>query len=166
MTASVGAQLFAALVAAGFGGAAAPLTFLYSVKKLPPLHRFAADLFATVAVTLLFLLSAETGSNGRPSLYCAVAFLISLLIVRDILSRLAALASEKLAKKLEREDSLLSRLSKAAKRFTAPPSPSQDDGPIPSSSRCNPRRAGKRSVVCRREKGGKAVPRRRADGWD
>lgn len=165
MTASVGAQLFAALVAAGFGGAAAPLTFLYSVK-LPPLHRFAADLFATVAVTLLFLLSAETGSNGRPALYCAVAFLISLLIVRDILSRLAALASEKLAKKLEREDSLLSRLSKAAKRFTAPPSPSQDDGPIPSSSRCNPRRAGKRSVVYRRGKDGKAVLRRRADGWD
>lgn len=165
MTASVGAQLFAALVAAGFGGAAAPLTFLYSVK-LPPLHRFAADLFATVAVTLLFLLSAETGSNGRPALYRAIAFLISLLIVRDILSRLAALASEKLAKKLEREDSLLSRLSKAAKRFTAPPSPSQDDGPIPSSSRCNPRRAGKRSVVCRRGKDGKAVPRRRADGWD
>ena len=165
MTASVGAQLFAALVAAGFGGAAAPLTFLYSVK-LPPLHRFAADLFATVAVTLLFLLSAETGSNGRPTLYCAVAFLISLLIVRDILSRVAALAAEKLAKKLEEEGSLLSRLSKAAKRFTAPPSPPQDDGPIPSSSRCNPRRAGKRSVACRRGKGGKAVPRRRADGWD
>lgn len=165
MTASVGAQLFAALVAAGFGGAAAPLTFLYSVK-LPPLHRFAADLFATVAVTLLFLLSAETGAKGRPALYCAVAFLISLLIVRDILSRVAALASEKLAKKLEEEGSLLSRLAKAAKRFTAPPSPPQDDGPIPSSSRCNPRRAGKRSVACRRGKDGKAVPRRRADGWD
>ena len=71
------AQLAAALIAAAFGVAASPLTLLYKVSARP-VTRIAADFVATVGIALLFLLSAETGAEGRLTLYCAACYLVAL----------------------------------------------------------------------------------------
>lgn len=150
-------QLVAALTAAGFGALAA-LPTLPCALKLRALERFATDFVAAATVGIMFLLSVETGSEGQPTFYCAVIYMLSLCFSRRLLLR----PFEKLAEKSAAFRAAHAK-TKAEKRPISPP---QDDLPAPSSSQDNPPRAERRIFAFPRAKGGSSVRRRQADVSD
>lgn len=167
------AQLAAALIAAAFGVAASPLTLLYKVSARP-VTRIAADFVATVGIALLFLLSAETGAEGRLTLYCAACYLVALAFAGKGVTRAAKTVWNGVKEKCPRLAKFCTRGLNAGTKIESGDEataggtlPAADDcgiadarafrkrggTPTPSSSRYNRRRAGRHSAVSPREKG-------------
>lgn len=167
------AQLAAALIAAAFGVAASPLTLLYKVSARP-VTRIAADFVATVGIALLFLLSAETGAEGRLTLYCAACYLVALAFAGKAVTKAAKSAWNGVKEKFPRFAKFCTRglntgtkIESGDEATAGGTLPAVDDGgiadarafrkrggtPIPSSSRYNRRRAGRHSAVSPRGKG-------------
>lgn len=153
--ASWGAQLAAALTAAAFGFAASPLTLLY-LPLSRPIRRITADFVATTGIALLFLLSVETGARGQLTLYCAIAYLLSVAAGGKMLRVTLAALQKKFPALFERGK----RARKARHREVISP---QADSPVPSSSPHNPRRAAGYTSAFRRGKGGRAGRHPQAD---
>lgn len=87
---SWGGQLVYFLTAFAFGalGGVVAKLLIIKPKKINKIERAIVDLFASVIMTLLYLLSVEFGGKGQITAYSVVAFLLGVVLSVKALAKI------------------------------------------------------------------------------